>query len=142
MLKAMRAFKDLPVGTPIKEQMLEILCKQALPSGELSQVLALRSIVREVHLDIKSRAGKATVGDIIGHPRIQAFFENISRTPVWKLLQCPTCERVVERDITSPSPCTCGYNWSSERQRLLEVANSLRPKSVLEHFEDAQKGQT
>jgi hypothetical protein len=83
-----------------------------------------------------------TVGAILGHPKLIGFFDEFAKTPIWRLLRCRQCQRVVERDITDPSPCSCGYDWSSERQRLEDEAASLRPKNVLEHFKDAQKGQT
>jgi len=134
------SFTHLPVGGEFKLGALLPLIRKIAPEIGAEEILSLHGVVTDIHAEIRNRAGKATVGDILGHPRLRAFFDEYAKTPLWRLLRCPHCRRVVERDITNPGLCTCGYDWSSERERLQAEADRLKPKGILEHFKDAQKG--
>jgi len=135
LVKMLGPLKDINMQQSLSPTLLKALIGHALPALGLADVACLSDIASRIFTDLKQHKKCVTLGQIIGNPAVIEFFNKYDSQPVWRILRCPRCARVIERNTRSPSPCLCGYDWADEKADLLAYAcEHAKPGGLLEQF--------
>jgi hypothetical protein len=118
----------------INPKVVRLILNAIVPEADSELFTRLHSLVVKLHGEMKNRGDTVTVGQLIGHPDVIAFFGSqgivAQEGPNWRLLKCPTCDRVIQRDTHNPANCMCGYDWAAEREPLARIGRSERAPIV------------
>lgn len=140
LLCSLGPLRDIQIKNGIDPKILAGIINFALPDMGLGELSDIHRAATSVLDDLKRQNERVTLGQLLGHKAVVEFFAKHSTTPVWRILKCPSCQRVVERNTRSPRPCPCGYDWAAEKADLLAYAQkSAKPGRLLEQFELLRK---
>jgi len=140
LIKTLGPLSRTSIERGLNPTILTAIIGHALPAMGYAEVAALCSLATRVFEDLKQQSKCVTLGQIVSNPTIVEFFNRYDTSPVWRILRCPSCARIVERDTRNPSSCSCGYDWADEKADLLAYAcTHATPGGLLEQFELLRK---
>lgn len=109
----LKPFAGMELKGDISLQQVKLLASAAGLSSDANLLTKLVTVITEVSVDLRKSPEKLTVGKVIAHPKLVGFLNELPKGPDYKTVKCPQCKRVLERDITNPTPChICGFEWN------------------------------